>query len=239
MKKSLRIYISLFFSVFFIISIIACNNSAETKLVYTENDTIKQSVKEREQGITWTQELEKERLTTRITRSSMEIGSDVPYNKELFKISKTMQAPVYPDLNDFGSLDTRNIRESVKDKMNNFCSNLSLENHTGADSFFSKKYIFNYVFFIKELEESWKTNFNEEYPKSALPEKKVEEDGAEEPAPGIFTKWTFGEPFIGSEIMQIPVRFYATCGIIDVTVFLNSSGNNEFYQITINRWKKV
>ena len=134
MKKSLRIYISLFFSVFFIISIIACNNSAETKLVYTENDTIKQSVKEREQGITWTQELEKERLTTRITRSSMEIGSDVPYNKELFKISKTMQAPVYPDLNDFGSLDTRNIRATVKDKMNNFCSNLSLENHTGTAS---------------------------------------------------------------------------------------------------------
>jgi hypothetical protein len=71
------------------------------------------------------------------------------------------------------------------------------------------------------------------------PHKKTESESESETEEGIFTKWLFGEPFIGSEIIQIPVRFYATCGIIDMTVFLNSSGNNEIYQITINRWKKV
>ena len=55
----------------------------------------------------------------------------------------------------------------------------------------------------------------------------------------LFSKWTLGEPFIGSEIIQIPVRFYADCGTIDVMMFLSSSGNNEFYQITIDRWQKV
>jgi len=241
LKKSYRSCILIFSSVL-MFSVIACKNSSETKLVYTEADTIKKSVKEREQDITWTQELEKERLTQRINRSSMELGSDVPYNKELFKISKKKNEPVYPEFSDFGSLDTRNLRPAIKEKLNNFCSSLSSVNHSGADSYFSRKYIFNYVFFVKDLEEGWKTYFEQDYPKpepaaDAKEAKETKED--EEPAPGVFTKWTFGEPFIGSEIMQIPVRFYATCGIIDVTVFLNSSGNNEIYQIIIDRWKKV
>ena len=237
MKKSYKSYIFIF-SALFMLSVLSCKNNSEPKLVYADNDTIKQSVKEREQGITWTQELEKERLTEKINRSSMQLGSEVPYNKEIFKISKKNREIVYPEFEDFGSLDTRNIRSSLKEKLNNFCKSLSSVNHNGAESYFSKKYIFNYVFFVKDLEDGWKSNFGQDYPK---PEKaaKVKDSEEEEDALDIFTKWTFGEPFIGSEIMQIPVRFYSTCGIIDVTVFLNSSGNNEFYQITINRWKKV
>ena len=231
MKKSLC-YKFLIFSLFiFSTALISCKNTSETKLVYTESDTIKKSVKEKEKDITWTQEIEPKRLTEKITRSSMKLGSDVAYTKDLFKISNTNKAPVYPELSDFGSLDTRNLKSSVKDKLNNFCKSLSSNNHSGADSYFSRKYIFNYVFFVNELEKKKKNNFGKEYPRE-MKEEKSEESG-------IFTKWTFGEPFIGSEIMQIPVRFYATCGIIDITVYLNSSGNNEIYQITIDRWKKV
>ena len=231
MKKSLC-YKFLIFSLFiFSTAIISCKNTSETKLVYTESDTIKKSVKEKEKDITWTLEIEPKRLIEKITRSSMKLGSDVAYTKDLFKISNTNKAPVYPEFSDFGSLDTRNLKSSVKDKLNNFCKSLSTENHSGADSYFSRKYIFNYVFFVNELESEWKNNFGKEYPRE-MKEEKSEESG-------IFTKWIFGEPFVGSEIMQIPVRFYATCGIIDVTVYLNSSGNNEFYQITIDRWKKV
>jgi len=225
------------FSTFLMLSILSCKNTSDAKLVYTDNDTIKQSVIEREKGITWTQEIEKDRLTERINRSSMELGSEVPYNKELFKISKNNRDSLYPEFSDFGSLDIRNLRPSLKEKLNNFCKSLSSENHNNAASYFSKKYIFNYVFFVQDLEEGWKNNFDQNYPKPEK-EKKIK-DNEEAPAFNIFSKWTFGEPFIGSEIMQIPVRFYSTCGIIDVTVFLNSSGNNEFYQITINRWKKV
>ena len=226
------------FSALLTISVFSCKNTSDAKLVYIDNDTIKQSVKEREKEITWTQEIEKERLTERINRSSMELGSEVPYNKEIFKISRKTRDTLYPEFEDFGSLDTRNLRSSLKEKLNNFCTSFSSADHKGADSYFSKKYIFNYVFFVKDLEEGWKINFGQDYPK---PEKetKVKDNEKETPVFTVFTKWTFGEPFIGSEIMQIPVRFYSTCGIIDVTVFLNSSGNNEFYQITINRWKKV
>ena len=224
MKKSLISRICIFFSL--ILVFFSCKNTTESKLVYTDADTIKKNVKEREQGITWTQEIEPERLTEYVPRSSVMFGIEVPYTIDLYKITKSMQAAVYPDLEEFGSLNTNNLHPAIKEKINNFCNALSSEKHSGAENFFSRKYIFNYVFFIKDLEEGWKDNFGLSYPKLSEEEK-------------AFNKWTLGEPFIGSEIIQIPVRFYATCGIIDVTLFLNSSGNNELYQITINRWKKV
>ena len=200
----------------------SCKNTTESKLVYTENNTIKQNVKEKEQDITWTLELEGERLTQTINRNSLELGKDVVFNKEVYKISKDMQKPVYPCLDEFGSLDTSNLKVSVKRKMNDFCTAFGSENHAGAEGYFSRKYIFNYVFFLQAFEDGWKNCF--------------QNDKSKNPA---FTKWMFGEPFNGSDIIQIPVRFYADCGTIDMTVFLNSKGNNEIYQITIDRWQKV
>ena len=241
------IFSSLIFSILFF----SCNNTTETKLVYTESDTIKKSVKEKEQTITWTQELEEDRLSQRISRSSMQLGPDVPYSKEVFKITNKNKKVVYPDLPDFGSLDTRNINSNLKEKLNNFCKSLSSENHSGADAFFSRKYIFNYVFFRNDLISGWKENFGkkipEEYNKEIKnieseskdsDEKNKKSEKKEELKP-LFSKWILGEPFIGAEIMQIPVRFYTDCGIIDMTMFLSSGGNYEFYQITIDRWKKV
>ena len=223
MKKAYKSIVKFLLISLIPIFFISCSNSQESKLVYTENDTIKQSVKEREQIITWTQELEGERLSERITRGSMELGPDVVYSKDLYKISTKKPSPVYPSLSDFGSLDTSNLQTSVKEKLNQFCTAFSEAGHNGAESYFNRKYLFNYVFFVKDIEDNWKSNFGKELPKENA----------------LFTKWTFGQPFNGSDIIQIPVRFYADCGTIDVTVFLGAGGNNEFYQITIDRWKKV
>ena len=210
------------FSLLFFLCLNSCSNSQESKLIYTESNTIKQSVKAKEQEITWTNEIEGERLTKTINRGAMNLGSEVQYTKELYKINQNNNKTVYPSLESFGSLDTRDLRLSAKEKINNFCTALASEKQSGADAFFSKKYIFNYVFFINDLEAGWKKNFNTDISNETYP----------------FTKWIYGEPFNGADIMQIPVRFYADCGTIDMTVFLNSSGNNEFYQITIDRWQK-
>ena len=223
MKKALRSFIIIFSVITNLLAIISCSNSQESKLVYTENNTIKKSVKEKEVEITWTQELEGERLSKKITRGSMELGPDVIYDKELFKIQTKKPAPVYPSISEFGSLDTSALRPSVKNKLDDFCKAFSEVKHTGAASYFSNKYIFNYVFFMTDLEGDWSKKFG----------KKLPEEGE------LFTKWIYGQPFNGADIIQIPVRFYADCGTIDMTVFLNSGGNNEFYQITIDRWKKV
>lgn len=222
LKKITNIKISIFSITVIITSLFACSNSQESKLVYTESNTIKQAVKDKEQEITWTNELEGERLTKVINRGAMQLGSDVPYSKDLYKINQKSQNAVYPDIDQFGSLDTRTLRTSVKEKVNNFCTALISEKHAGTDSYFSKKYIFNYVFFMNDLEAVLKNNLGQELKDDKYP----------------FSKWIFGEPFNGADIIQIPVRFYADCGTIDMTMFLNPNGNNEFYQITIDRWQK-
>ena len=224
MLKKVIHFTSIIFSLFTVIlSFNSCKNTTESKLVYTENNTIKQNVKQKEQEITWTNELEGERLLQVINRGAMKLGQDVTYNKELYKIDPAVQQAVYPSLEDFGSLDTQNLRPAVKNKLNAFCKAFASEKHNGAESYFSRKYIFNYVFFVNDFEAGWQKNFNKKIPSETE----------------LFTKWIFGEPFIGSDIMQIPVRFYTDCGTIDVTVFLTSQGNNEFYQICIDRWQKV
>ena len=223
LKKTVN-FLKIFFSFsLFLIFINSCSNSQESKLVYTENNTIKQSVKGKEEEITWTQELEADRLTKIINRRALVLGADVPYNKEIYKITKPSQGMVFPAVSDFGSLDTSKLNPLIKEKLNNFCSLLIKEDYNSVENYFSRKYIFSYVFFKNDFEEGWKKNFSKE---TFKPSENIE-------------KWIFGEPFIGSEIIQIPVRFYADCGTIDITVFLSSGGNNEFYQITIDRWQKV
>ncbi len=221
MKKNIHflIILSSIISMSFLFS---CKNAQESSVVVTESNTIKKTVQDKELEITWTQELENERLSKSISRDGMELGPDVPYNKDLFKITGN-KFPIYPSLSDFGSLDTSTMYLSVKDKLNKFCEAFSTYEHSGAEEFFNRKYIFNYVFFTKDFEDGWTKYFDTE----------ITEESE------YFTKWIFGEPFNGEDIIQIPVRFYADCGTIDVTVFLNSSGNNEFYQITIDRWQKV
>lgn len=222
MKKIFHLFIIFSSILSAILLMISCNNAQESSVVVTENNTIKKTVQDKELEITWTQELENERLSKSISRDNTQIGPDVPYNKDLFKITNN-NSPVYPSFSDFGSLDTSTMYVSVKDKLNQFCQAFSKPEHTEAEEFFSNKYIFNYVFFAKDFEDGWKKYFDIE----------ITEDSE------YFTKWIFGQPFNGADIIQIPVRFYADCGTIDVTVFLNSRGNNEFYQITIDRWQKV
>ena len=77
------------------------------------------------------------------------------------------------------------------------------------------------MFFKNDLEAGWNENFKCDIPSDSL-----------------FSKWIFGQPFYGADILQIPVRFFCQNGIIDVIIYLNPNANNEFYQITIDRWVK-
>lgn len=247
MKKSILIkskYLFILFSILFL----SCKNTTESKLVYTENDTIKKEIKGREGNITWTFDIEEERLSTNISRSAWPVTENVPFSPDYLRISKKFQKAVFPELLDFGSLDTSSMRPSVKEKINNFCTKLSSSPMAEAASFFSNKYIFNYVFFRQELEDLWKTNFKQKLPviekkknteSSDDSNDKEKEEVPEEPEINIFSKWIIGQPFTGNDIIQIPVRFFCNYGTIDVTIYMNPNGNNEFYQITIDRWEKV
>ena len=153
----------------------------------------------------------------------------------LHQITSDYQKPVYPELDDFGSLDTSSIKPQIKEKLNSFCTKLSEASILETVSFFNNKYLFGYVFFRKDFEDGWKKNFKNDFPAK---KSKTENEEAENKNT-IFDKWIFGQPFNGVDVIQIPVRFYCKYGTIDVTIYMNPNGNNEFYQITIDRWERV
>jgi len=203
---------------------LSCKNASESKLEYSENQTIKSQVQNKEDKITWTLELEPDRLTRSLSKDKLMISPDVLFSTDILKISDAFQKPVFPELSDFGKLRTVEFQNQLESRIDDFCSKFSENKIIELQSFFNNPYIFNYVFFVKDLKEGWKLNFEQEYP---------------EEAEQLFTKWIFGEPFMGSQIIQLPLRFYCDYGTIDVTIYIDSNENHGFYQILIDRWGKI
>lgn len=212
---------------FVLVIFISCKNNPDSKLVYTEENTIKNSIILRESNITWSRELEPDRLSTKVSKENSSISDDVEYNLDVIRILKNFQKPLYPEFINFGKLDISQLNISVKEKLNSFCSDLSKSCNVAVDSYFNNQYLFNYIFFKQELKNGWKAHFNSEYPELLKDDEQ------------IFDKWVFGQPFKGDEIIQIPVRFYCKHGTVDITLYLNNLKQNSIYQITIDRWEKV
>lgn len=292
------------FVIFIIINcfcIFSCKNASESKLAYDSYDSVKNQIKNREQEISWTKEIEGERLTTAVSVDEKLSKQNISINPDLVKIIKDYNQPVYPYLSDFGSLDTREINKTLQESLDNFCKSLSKNPYSGLDSFFDNSYIFNYVFFKNDFISGWKSSFNEDFPytekqltkiaeknaKIEAAKKRVEEaenakvaekteadsapevetqsessksntENTSEKTPeividkatrklaeknieevNIFSGWIFGQPFVGDEIIQVPVRFYCQNGTIDVTLYVNRNKSNSIYQITIDRWGRV
>lgn len=250
--------------------LIGCSNSNESKLSYTDVDTIKEIVKERELDVTWTKEVEGARLTQDISSAAEpKISEDVPYTAHTIKILPSYKESVYPSISNFGSLNDSNLTPEKREFINNFCKSISENIYSGPDGYFKSSYIFNYVFFKNELIEKWPEMFESDFPftkeeidkaiayenqkkqeeedekngikKPAKKDKDKEKEKPEEipvmPSP-VFTKWILGEPFIGDDILQLPVRFFTKNGSIDVTMIMSPKSENSVYQVTIDRWEK-
>lgn len=232
----------LFFLTFSFISLcIGCSNSQNVKLSYTDSETVKDYVKNREVDVTWTKEIEGTRLTENISMFE-QFNNIENINPDCFKILPEYKNPVFPSIENFGSLNITNLPENLKKNLNDFCKAISENIYSGPEKFIENKYIFNYVFFKNEIIDGWNIFFEEEFP--VKPEdfeekqaEKSEEEVKKELPPPVFSKWYLGEPFIGEELIEIPVRFFSKKGNIDVTIFMNTTNENSIYQIVINRWE--
>lgn len=279
----------------------ACNNATESKLSYTDNETVRNVIKQKESEISWTKELEPDRLLEDYSSDNLVNDELISFTPDVAKILKNYNKKQYPELIDFGKLDTSSLPYSVLEKINNFCEAVSLDIYSGPESFFNSSYKFNYVFFKNDFINDWEKNFEVEFPFSfeveqELKEKKQKNDqinskiknieeklqkyqewkeskknldeqtdefsidtliGMEEPIETaddiielkkelveieefhLFNKWLIGEPFIGDEIIEMPVRYYCNQGTVDITLYLNQKKQNSIYQITIDRWCKA
>lgn len=246
--------------------LVGCSNSNETKLSYTDVDTIKEIVKEREVDVIWTKEVEGERLNKDISsKTEKKIADDVPFTPATLKILPSYKESVFPSIKTFGSLNSSSLDNEKRTFINDFCKSISDNIFSGPDGFFKSSYIFNYVFFSNELVEKWPLMFEDDFPftkeemEKAVAAEKEKQQALEDEKNGIkkpdsknnkkseeeikipdpiFTNWILGEPFIGDDLLQIPVRFFTKNGSVDVTMYMNPKSENSVYQVTIDRWGK-
>lgn len=204
---------------FVIFSLCSCKNNTETKLIFSESDTIKNTVKSKENNITWSKELEGERLQTPVNEKNENLSKDIEISTEVLKILENQKKSVYPSFDNFGSLDTSKLNNSAKEKITEVCTILLDSDISSLSSHFESKYLFNCVFFINELQTTWKEKFYKDF--------------------SGFTKYILGEPFIGEQIIQLPIRFYCNTTTLDVTLYLSKENNYSIYQIKIDRWGQI
>ena len=151
--------------IFIIISlmIISCKNSSDNKLAYSDVETVKSNVKNKEANTAWTKELEGSRLSENIS-SNRSVSNEVIITPTILKIFSDYQQPVYPEIIDFGKLDTSKLDEKTKEKINEFSEKISKNIYNGAESYFNNSYIFNYIFFSEEFVSNYKNNFEKDFP---------------------------------------------------------------------------
>ena len=81
--------------------------------------------------------------------------------------------PVYPEMENFGSLDIRNLKQSLKETVDNFSKSLSSNIYSGPETFFDEKYRFNYIFFKNDFISQWKKYFNQDFPYTEKNDKEI------------------------------------------------------------------
>lgn len=141
----------------------SCKNTTENKLAYSDVDTIKELVINKENNTAWTKELEASRLSENIATKE-NISNEVTFNPDILKIISDYQNPVYPEFEDFGKLDTSQLDDNSKKIINEFAENLSKDIYYGGEKYFNNNYIFNYIFFSEEFVSNWKNNFDKDFP---------------------------------------------------------------------------
>jgi len=245
-------------SVFFIIFLFSCSNndlidSDENNPNNLNKDscTLKTVLSEKDENTIWTKELEPEILTYKIRDEDLIVGSNVDMSSEVLNLFSSRKTPVYPDLGNFGNLDTSCLTEYALSRINSFFQDVSENPYGEKNNYFESKYLFNYVFFLNDMRVNWNEKMGKSFPEKSLFKSDEEESTSDETTtdseksvkeskkiskPILFTKWVLGEPFVSEQIIQLPVRLYVSNKYLDVNLFIKNTESLNIYNIDIITW---
>lgn len=209
--------ILIFLSVLFF----SCSSDSSIDLISGSDETLRMTFSERNSNVIWSREIETSVLSRKINTSAY-VSSNLKLEPEAYLVSASDEAPVYPSLEGFGSLDSTQISPEVKSAIEKFIGNIISwnfdENLVGENS------IFSLVLFKYDIENGWKNNFEEDFPSDA--EKK------------LFSTYYYGEPFVEEESVSVPIRLKNSKGFVDIQIFIDKTENFKISQILIKKWGK-
>lgn len=212
-SRSAQVMISLFALV---VAFASCSNMQQGKRLEDDEQTLRALTAELAESVPWTDELEGERLTATITTADG-IDRRVALSPLSFIAGTEQQdvAPVYPFLEQFGSLDTTLITQEVKDVLNGFCT--AINRAENADSFMASGCLYQLALFYRDA--------RLEKPQSSDDGVATENADEETPAFTFFDSYFYGQPYVTGTMYEIPVRFVGKKRSLDVLIYLLKESN--------------
>lgn len=240
----------IFYFAVFCLVLVSCKNS-DFGDMNQDSSSLKSVAEKKITGTDWTFELEKDRLSQDISVVNT-IEKKIKLTPQVFlnsAYSKSLE-PVFPYVEDFGSLNTSNFNSEIKKMADEFASSLCKSKF--ASNLFDPSDIYELALFSIELKNRWEKTFDFPYPEND--EKKSEElqnqektgenssDDDKQAAQEIilFDEYILGEPFEMNSLCEVPVRFVQKKGFADVALyfFKNPNGNWKINQLQILKMQK-
>ncbi|MCR4821585.1 MAG: hypothetical protein K5873_01780 [Treponema sp.] len=256
--KSLKIgrrFTFRFFSllVFFPLFFISCADVEKESGPAEETLTLRYTANSLYDSTLWTEALEVDRLTSSVN-SIPGISSKLNLTPLIVAAGVPAEdSVVFPNLKDFGSLDTTLIPSSLRKMLESFTDSLS--KYMDADSFFSKDCLYSLALFYSDFKNIFGQCFQldkKSEEKSQNPENSLKKDGADnvEDQEGgenpeektvleaYFTSTVIGQPFLDGIYYQIPVKFLSDKAVMTLCLFcFEENGSWKIDQIQISDWE--
>lgn len=207
MNKKILVY---FFLLILFLS--SCNNSSNKIVSFDESSTIKNEVTTKEKNTLWTKELEPQILDGDLQKIKQISNGVALSNQNLTVINPTTQKN-YPYIKEFGNLNIYNTDAKILEVVNTFSKNFINQSFSNIESQFEPGYIFNLVFFKKDLEKQYKDFTHQKY---SFDKK-------------IFNNFYIATETLSFDLASVPVRFYNNKNYLDINLII--SVNNASYKI--------
>lgn len=199
----------------------SCSQETSIDLNSGSDETLRMTFSERNSSVIWSREIENTVLSRKINTSAF-VSSNLKLEPEIYLVSASDEAPVYPSLEGFGSLDSTQLSPDAKVSVEKFIKSVISWNFD--ESLVEKTSLFSLILFKNDIESGWKNNFGVEFPSDA--EK------------ALFSSYYFGEPFVEEESLSLPVRLKNSRGFVDIQLFVDKTENFKISQILIKKWGK-
>ncbi len=234
-----------FFKVFslplFSFVLFSCSNSADEKIQAAAFETLKEETLEIDSKITWTEEMEKGRLSEKL-KMPEGLGSKV--RKSVLSVSavKNQKEDIFPSLAGFGSLDTRLIPLNLKSAISAFCEAFS--RNENLSSFSRKESLYNFALFGYDLNEifpEYALFFSSEAKNETSDENsKVDSGKLEKSEKKFFDSCKIGEPFIDGANYEVPLILFSDEKILALETYWTIENSKWLLdQIQISQIKDV
>ena len=195
--------------------LVSCSNP-QGIILTSQEDTLRNELQIKAEQTVWTNEIEPERLTSKINNKAK--AADRAFiSPQMLNSIKELQPAVYPEIKGFASLDCSAMNKSLLATMNNFCTELC-KGTENLQSYFYSDYFFNYVFFKNDFE-----SIVEQLKKNDV----------------LFDRYVICKAFESQDLTQIPVRFYNKKDYVDLSVYLTYYNGYKITQIEVIRWGKT